>query len=188
VFKQLDPSKWAAAELSFKIDDAGQSPPVATPSSQPPTTKPVGQAGVVKSNKASFEISYDPQKWELASSSEAPIEFSFKHSDGEAFINIISERTAIPTEILKKAFMKNIEGKASDVKIVEEKEVKIGDTPGISLILDLKADGVPLTFYNYLWSGNSGTVQVMCFCAQNIFNDHKDDFQKFMNGIVITKK
>jgi Domain of unknown function (DUF4384) len=188
VFKQLDPSKWATAELSFKIDDSGQSPPAATPPLQPPTTKPAGEAGVVKSKKASFEISYDPKKWALQNSVEAPIEFSFQHSDKEAFINIISERTEIPTETLKKAFMKNLEGKATDVKIVEEKEIKIGETPVVSLTLDLKADGIPLTFYNYLWSGNSGTAQVMCFCGQTIFNDHKDDFQKFMNGITITKK
>jgi hypothetical protein len=187
VFQKLDPSKWATVELPFKIVNAGQAPPATSQTQQPSLSKPAESTEVVKGKGGFLEIWYDPNKWKVGPSSNPSAEFAFTHSAGDAYVNVIAERISVPIATLKKAFLENIRNVASDVTIKEEKEVRVNQEPFTSILLNCTVQGIPLTYYSYLWSGKSGAIQVLGFSGQNLFQDYRNDLEKFMNGLVITK-
>jgi len=186
-FQKLDPSKWATTELTLKIVDAGQAPPATSPSETSSLTKPEESTKSVQSKGGFFEIWYDPNKWKVGQSRNPNAEFALTHAAGDAYINVITERISVPLPTLKKAFVENVGNVAQDAVVKEEKDLRINQTPVASIILNCTIEGIPFTYYSLLRSGNSGTVQIIGYCGQNLFQEYKSDFEKLMSGLLITK-
>ena len=189
VFKKLDPSKWATLDYAFRIAEAGVGS--RPPSEEKPTvtsrTKPPDAQEVFKGKSGLYEVWYDKSKWKVGSSTNPAAETGFFHLAGDAQVHVICERQAIPMATLKKAFLGNLERVASDAVVKEEKEISVNNARVTSMIVNFTSEGIGITFYAYLWSGESGAIQFVGVCGQTLFPEFKDDIEKLLNGLVILK-
>ncbi len=189
-FQKLDPSKWATKEYTFKIADAVTGP-APSPEEKPTVvsvTKPSEATEVFKGKSGSYEIWYDPAKWKVGPSTNPAAETSFYNTAGDAVVNVIFERLQrVPMATLKKAYLGNLQRVGSDMVIKAEKELRVNDAPMTSMIVDCTIDGIGFRIQAYLWTGESGVVQFIGVCAQNLFPEFKDDIERLLNGLVIVK-
>jgi hypothetical protein len=188
----LDPSKWATKECSFKIADAGTGP-TPSPGDQPTLTsptKPPEATEVFKSKTGLYEIRYDPAKWKVGSSTNPAAETVFSlisPSAGDTQVNVIFQplKSKMQIATLKEGFLGNLKKAYSDVVVKEEKELSINNTTVTSILVNCKFDEIAGTVQAYLWTGDSGIIQVIAVGVQPIFAEFKDDIEKLLNGLVI---
>lgn len=50
------------------------------------------------------------------------------------------------------------------------------------LRLEGKTNGIAFTYLGYYYSSPSGTVQVITYTGQNLFQEYRHDFEDFLNG------
>jgi hypothetical protein len=141
----------------------------------------------VKARKGRFGVWIDPQKWEQDSSEEDPIKITFNHKKGEAYAMVISERAGMPIETLKKIAVANAKKAAPDAKIASEEKRVVKGKELLCLKLTGTIQGIPCTYYGYYYGGSEGTLQVLTYTASNIFDEFKQDFDDFLDGIQIGK-
>lgn len=190
LFQKLDPSKWATAEYTFKISDAGtgvkpsqEEQPRVTPGTQPPES-----TEVFKGKDGSYEIRYDPAKWKLGRSSNALAETAFYHTEGDTQVNVIYERLkAPPMATVKKTFLDNLKKLGTNFVVKEEKELEINKAPVTSIIVNFTIDGIGYTVHGYLWTGDSGVIQLIGGYDQSLASQFRSDVEKLLNGLVVTK-
>jgi len=149
---------------------------------EPATTKVF-----VKARKGLFGVWIDPQKWEQDSSEENPIKITFNHKKGEAYAMVISERAGMPIETLKNIAVANAKKVAPDAKIASEEKRVVKGKELLCLKITGTIQGIPFIYYGYYYGGSEGTLQVMTYTASNIFDEFKQDFDDFLNGIQIGK-
>ena len=49
------------------------------------------------------------------------------------------------------------------------------------------AKGIPFVFLGYYYSGKEGSIQVITFTADNLFDEYRKEFEEFLNGFEIAK-
>jgi hypothetical protein len=127
----------------------------------------------------------DAQKWKQDSSEEDPIKITFNHKKGEAYAMVISERAGMPIETLKKIALENAKKAAPDAKIASEEKRVVKGKELLCLKFTGTIQGIPFTYYGYFYGGAEGTLQVVTYTASNIFDEFKQDFDDFLDGIQI---
>lgn len=191
-FKKLDPSKWATKEHTFKIVETGpESKPTAgekpTSSSR---TKPAESTEVYKSKSGSYEIWYDPSKWKIGPSTNPASETAFFHyreDPSDIQVNVIYQPQSVPMPNVKKGFLGNLQKVASDIVVKQELEITLNQAPVTVMTVNNKIQGIDGVFQAYLWSGDSGVIQFLGVCVQDLFPELKDDIERLLNGLVILK-
>lgn len=154
-----------------------------------PSTKPSSATEVVKSQKGFFELWYDPEKWSTNSGLKSgAAEFSLKHSSGDAYAMAIVERIGMPQSSLRKIALDNAKSSAPDAKIVLEEERTVNGVKVHVMQIEGTIQGIPFKYYGYYWTGKAGTLQLITFTSQNLFDDVAADFTDLLNGAVLTKE
>jgi hypothetical protein len=46
--------------------------------------------------------------------------------------------------------------------------------------------GIDVVYYGYYVSGKWGSLQALTFTGESLFDEYRDDFTEFLNGLVIT--
>jgi len=152
-------------------------------------TKPPQATKVIKSKKGFYEIWIDPTKWIPATKPDhLEAELTFMHSTKDAWAMAIAERVGGPISTLKDIAIENAKQVAPDVKVVFEKERIVNGTKVLHMRLDGTIKGIQFTYYGYYWAGKAGNLQVITYTGTNLFDEFKEDFTNFLNGLVILKK
>lgn len=152
------------------------------------SSKPPKATGVSRSTKGFAEFWYDPAKWTVTDGAAGePAEFKFRHSSGDAYALGIVERIGMPFETLRKAALDNAKASAPDAKITLEEPRKVNGREVVAMQIEGTISGIPFKYYGYYWSGKAGSMQLVTFTSQNLFDEVADDFTEFLNGTVITK-
>ncbi len=170
-------------------DNGTWSFPAAPAATRGLSNKPAGATAVIQSKKGFVELWYDPAKWvQRTSMKNDAAEFGFEHTAGDAYAMAIIERIAMPYETLRKVALENAMSTAPDARISLEEERVVNGVKLHALHIDGTYSGIPFRYYGYYWSGKAGTLQVVAFTAQNLFDEVADDFTGLLNGLVITKE
>jgi hypothetical protein len=126
-------------------------------------------------------VSFNPTKWKETKSAEAGRR-TFSHANGDGYAMIISERIQVPIDRLRDIAVANAREESPDVKVVEEQRRRVNGTDMLMLRLEGTANGVPFTYLGYYYGGPAGTIQVITYTGQNLFNEYRKDFEEFLNG------
>jgi hypothetical protein len=129
-------------------------------------------------------LAYDPAKWK-ETLSEEPGRRTFRHVNGDGYAMVITERLQIPIDQLRAIAVKNARLVAPDVRIVEEGRRQVNGTEVIMLRMDGTSSGVQFTYFGYYYGGVPGTVQVVAYTGQNLFDEYRKDFEDFCDGLSI---
>src|SRR5262249_50541794 len=83
--------------------------------------------------------------------------------------------------------LSNARDAAPDTRIVEEQRRRVNGTDVVMLRLEGKTNGIAFTYLGYYYSSPSGTVQVITYTGQNLFQEYRHDFEDFLNGFNVRK-
>ena len=117
-----------------------------------------------------------------------PAEILLQHKDGEVAGMVIAERLKLPLETLKDVAIQNARSTATDVEVREEAAKTVNDNDVIAVVMDATVEGIDLTYYAYYYSGPEGSIQVVTWTGQNLFDELKPLMEDFLNGFITVKK
>lgn len=140
---------------------------------------------VHRSEVGPFALRVDPTEWRLGAGGEPnpDAEFEFQHASGEAFALVISERVGMTLPALRRIALENLQAEAPDGRVVREETRTVDGREVLSLVMDATVDGIPIRYHGYYYSGNDGTLQVLTFTTQNLYEDLRGDIEAFLNGL-----
>jgi hypothetical protein len=136
-----------------------------------------------------FALSMVPGVWKKSEKPSNPVaEAEFTHKEGDAMAMVIAERIAVPPAQLKQTVVQNIRNADPQAKILKEEKKTVNGTDVQFLTLNAKVQGIPFTYMYCLYTGDAGTIQIMTFTGQNLFNEYKQDMEAMLNGFEVIKK
>jgi hypothetical protein len=141
------------------------------------------------SKRRSFALYLLPDVWKRIEPPENPeAEAQFIHKAGDASAMIITERTAFPLDIMKKAAIANWQKTDPDARILEEEVRIVNGKEVLCLTAALTSEGIAYTVYGYYYSDERGSVQILTWTGQNVFRELKPELEAFLNGFVVIRE
>jgi hypothetical protein len=148
-------------------------------------TRPSSATKKVETTRGDFVIWYDDAKWQLekATDEDDKLTLRLRRSDGYAMI--LAEGLPMPIETLKGVALQNAKAAAPDSKIISEETRRVNGKEVKMLIIDGTVSGIPFRYYGYYYSGKQGTIQLITYTGQSLFEKYKLEFTNLLNGLEI---
>lgn len=148
--------------------------------------KPALANTLLKSKKNNFAVWYDPSKWKVSNkldNENAEFELSLKGEDG--YCMAISERIQVDIENLKNIALKNAQ-EADPNATIDQEEDRIVNGKKIKMLKILcTVQSIKFVLLGYYASDESGTIQLVCYTAQNLSKNYEKDFWDILNGLTV---
>ena len=100
----------------------------------------------------------------------------------------ITEQITVPMSSLKNIALINGRNAAPDIKVTKEEYRSVNGQQVLMLQLTGTIQGIKFVYFGYYFSGENGTVQLLSYTSQSLFNKYEADMEKFLNGLVMIKK
>ena len=140
---------------------------------------------LVKSIKSNTGIWINTKKWSFKKGvSNEDAEYEFELKDKDLYGMMITERIEIPLEALKKAALENAKTAAPDIKIIKQEYRNVNDKKILMLQMNGTADGIKFSYFGYYFSNAKGTVQLVTYTSQGLFNEMMNEAEELLNGLV----
>lgn len=107
---------------------------------------------------------------------------AFSHRDGDAYALVITERTSVPLKTLSNMVLQNARAVAGDAEMVSSEPGTVNGEQGLFVDVEATVNGIPIRYHNLVWSGDEGSVQVITFASQNLFEEYRADFDRFLQS------
>ena len=177
-----DDGTWVYADVVKKDKKEGEEP-------KKEFKKPVNAKLQYKGKRGTLALYLVPGVWEKMEKPPSPAaEVGFRNKDGDVFALVIAERIMVPLETLKRIALANARQLDDGARIIKEEKRTVNGSEVLCLILNAKPQGMPMTYYNYYYSGKEGSIQVVTWTGENAFEEVKPDLEAFLNGFEIIKK
>ena len=151
-------------------------------------TTPAAAKTVLKGKNVKYSLAYDAAKWSIQpESSNADADYELVHSGGDGYAIIIAEKVVLSAEVLRQAAIANAREASPDAAIVHEDERTVNGNTIRCLKINGTVDGVPVSYYNYYYTGKEGAVQIITFTGQDSLADYEKDFIDFLNGFAVSQ-
>jgi hypothetical protein len=140
---------------------------------------------LVKSKKLNVGIWINPKSWSFTKGTENDaFEFQFQKKGDDLYAMLISEKMQIPIETLKGIAIKNAREAAPDIKVIREEYRNVNGIQVLMMQMSGTIQGMRFTYYGYYYSNSNGTIQLLTYTGENLFNDYIADVEEFLNGFV----
>jgi hypothetical protein len=151
-------------------------------------SKPEASTKLHKGKHGTYGMWINEGKWQVAKeqSSEAA-EFEINHVSGDAYAMVIAERLTMPLESLREVAISNAKEAAPDAEVVFEEKRTVNGADVLLMQINGTIRSIPFTYYSYYYSGKAGSIQVIAYTGQSLFDEFKADFEDLLNGFVVYK-
>ena len=139
----------------------------------------------VKSEVANVGVWLNPDMWSF-SKAGGRVEFQFEKNGGEVYGIMISERKNIPAKALRMAAISNARDAAPDIRVIKEEYRRVNGIQVLMMQMAGTVDGVKFMYYGYYYSNSKGSVQLITYTGENLFDRNYSDMEFFLNGLVKT--
>jgi len=147
--------------------------------------KSIGATAYVTNRFGNVTVWYDPNKWIVEKITNDPSEYQFMALSGESYARLITEKTQLSTNLVRKANETNARRASTIFDVIEEKEVIVNGTKINKLVAKVALEGLYFVFCYYYWTGVTGTVQLFSYTNASLYDSSKNEMIEFMNGLVI---
>ena len=137
------------------------------------------------SEVANVGVWLDPDVWSFFRAG-GRVEFQFEKKGGEVYGIMISEKKNIPTKALRMAAISNARDAAPDIRVIKEEYRKVNGIQVLMMQMAGTVDGVKFMYYGYYYSNSKGSVQLITYTGENLFDRNYSDMEFFLNGLVKT--
>ena len=140
---------------------------------------------LVKSKVFNIGVYLNPQDWSFEKDYNDPTaEYIFNYKNGDLYAMMITEEMEIPLEVLKGIALENGRSAAPDIHIAKEEYRTVNGHKLLMLQLNGTIEGIKFSYYGYYFSNENGTVQLITYTSQSLFNKYKEAAEKLLNGFV----
>lgn len=154
---------------------------------------PVPAAGAhTRSDKATEKLEinrgqcifyYDPSRWKMKSGE--PAKNMFTHVSGDGYGMVIAERIQTSLTSLRDVALTNAKQVAPDAKIIMEAPRQVNGRELLCMQIAGTIQGIKFLYYGYYYSGKEGTIQIITYTGENLFDEYRKDFEEFLNGFTV---
>lgn len=116
-------------------------------------------------------------------------ELAFRNSDGTSYILVFSQKDFLSADKFIDEFIQGMRGQ-DDVKVkeVSRKEIKVKGLKLWSVIVDMETPDLPIRYLIYFYGGARGMVQLVGYCAKEIFEEVQPELESAFSGFALKKK
>jgi hypothetical protein len=140
---------------------------------------------MVKSNKLNIGIWINPKEWSFTKgSSDDAAEFKFQKKNDDLYAMLISEKTQIPIETLKTIALGNAKNAAPDARIIKEEYRTVNGISSLMLQMSATIQGIKFIYFGYYYSNANGSIQLIAYTGENLFQSSSAEIETFLNGLV----
>lgn len=142
---------------------------------------PAGHGATLSLLGGAFELAYDPAKWKPQPLDETNV-LQLAHVSGRVTLKVIAERLEVDARHLAEVALTNAKSASPDVKILTESWRTINGLRTLLVRLAGTTSGARFSFYNQMYSGPAGTVQLAGWTSASHFDDYRRDFLELFAG------
>jgi len=153
-------------------------------------TYPEKASRLAREESDHFGVQYDPQKWDILKGSHFPgskfrnYEYEFSHKRSFAVGLLMADTTNYPIDEVITMSLKQIKESATEFNVAYGEVFNVNDKKVYMVMLQTMEHGIPLTYYNYYYSGKEGSIQFLGYCNQKVFWKYEDDIKDLLNGLL----
>ncbi len=147
-------------------------------------SRPATATAKASIHRGKSAIFYDPAKWKTKGPEESG-RSEFEHVDGDGYAIVITERLAMSMDALRNVALSNAKEAAPDAEIVSEEKRRVNGSDVLVLTIKGTIQEIPFFYYGYYYSGQEGIIQAITYTGQNLFDEYKPEFERFLNGLVV---
>ncbi len=148
-----------------------------------------------KTKKATFKLKskitdvgvwIDPKKWKFVKGAvNGDAEFEFQKKGDDLYGMLISEQLEIPVETLREIAFENARSVAPDLKIIKEEYRNVNGIDVFMMQMVGTIQGIRFVYFGYYYSNESGTVQLLAYTGEQLFEEYQEEMETFLNGFVV---
>jgi len=127
---------------------------------------------------------FDPSKWTQTESDKTG-NTSFHHVDGDVYALLIYERIGMTLAGIKEIALKNAKEAAPDAKVIYEENRKVNGKEIVCMRIAATIKGINFVYNGYYYAGKEGTVQLLTYTSENLFQEYEPAMTEFLNGLVV---
>ena len=152
--------------------------------------KPVSSSFMVRSNNFNVGVYIDPTKWTFKKHGENEDipEYHFNMKQGDGYGMMITERTSISIENMRQIALINGRKASADIKETFAEYRMVNNKKILCMKMDGTIQGIRFVYFGYYYSNAKGTVQLLTYTSQQLFEKMEKDLENFLNGFVETDK
>jgi hypothetical protein len=153
-------------------------------------SKPTAAKTLLKSERTDHAIWYNETKWTRSDMKPTEAsEYLLKLKERDGYCITVVEQIEIPLENFSNIVVKSMKMRGAENLVVEKEEYRLVNGKRV-LFMQFTAttSGMTFTYAGYYFSNESGTSQILCYTAKNLFNQYKQDFMNMLNGFVVMPK
>ncbi len=150
-------------------------------------SKPTTAKTLLKSERTDHALWYNENLWSRSDMklSEAN-EFLLKLKDQDGYCITVVEKIEIPIDNFSAIVLKSMKMRGVENIVVEKEEFRIVNGKRVLFMqFNATSNGITFTYAGYYFSNETGTSQILCYTAKNLFSQYKQSFMDMLNGFVV---
>ncbi|MEP4532019.1 MAG: hypothetical protein ABJ004_02960 [Cyclobacteriaceae bacterium] len=137
----------------------------------------------IKSKKLDVGLSINPKEWSFSRSTDnESAEFEFQMKGEDLYGMMITEKFEIPLETLKQIALDNARSAANDIQLMKEEYRMVNGVKVLMMQIKGSIQGIKFIYFGYYYSSSMGTVQLVSYTGEGLFEEYYDKAEIFLNG------
>jgi hypothetical protein len=156
------------------------------PVNSEPFTKSKKSSFLVKSKTTNVGVYINPKDWGFTKGENNPdAEYEFQAKGKDLYGMLITEKTPIQVESLADIAFQNAKSALSQVKRTKMEYRTINDVEVIHMQMEGTISGINIVYYGYYFSNDAGSVQLLTYTSNVLFDEYQTVMESLLNGLVI---
>jgi hypothetical protein len=149
-----------------------------------PVAESNASAGNLSLNSGKAILKYDTAKWKQKPSTENG-RTSLTHLKGDGYALVISERIGVAMDSLPGIALSNAKAADPNARVILQEKRSANGVPVWFVKIGAVVNGTPFTYFDYLYGGDAGTIQVIAFTGTTLAKEYEADFMELLNGLTV---
>lgn len=145
---------------------------------------------LVKSNIINMGVYIDPSKWTFIShtGNEVNPEYRFESKSKNGYVFLISEKTSIDIDKLLNVALINAQHASADATITNSEYRTVNNKKILCIHMKATVEGIKFIYEYYDYSNENGTVQLVGYTTEKLYDSEKKELEECLNGLVEIEK
>jgi hypothetical protein len=139
---------------------------------------------ILKNKNGKYQLSLNPDVWEQTRGNNDSAEFQFVNNDQTGYCVVLFDGLPIPLDSMKQLVIVNAHKVDPNSSISGVEKCIVNNTEGELVTYTASASGLDFTFFTFIASKDSGTIQYTFYTLSSYFEKMKPQFLDAISGLV----